>query len=110
MKKPLKFDIKLSFTSEILQNNKDDIDVVSYLENLFDKKINIHLKINLDKIQQQFQQKKVIYSQPNSLNNSENNIDIRNSIEENSNDSVIVLEKEIILNYCLNHQIQKNYL
>ena len=96
MKKPLKFDIKLSFTSEILQNNKDDIDAVSYLENLFDKKINIHLKINLDKIQQQFQQKKVIYSQPNSLNNSENNIDIRNSIEENSNDSVIVLEKEII--------------
>ena len=96
MKKPLKFDIKLSFTSEILQNNKDDIDAVSYLENLFDKKINIHLKINLDKIQQQFQQKKLIYSQPNSLNNSENNIDIRNSTEENSNDSVIVLEKEII--------------
>ena len=96
MKKPLKFDIKLSFTSEILQNNKDNIDVSSYLENLLNKKINIHLKINLDKIQQQFQQKKLAYSQIDSLNNSEDNIEIRNSIEENPNESIIELEKEVI--------------
>ena len=96
MKKPLKFDIKLSFTSEILQNNKDNIDISSYLENLLNKKINIHLKINLDKIQQQFQQKKISISQINSLNNSEDNIEIRNSIEENPNASIIELEKEVI--------------
>ena len=58
MQKPLKFDIKLSFTSEMLQNNKDEIDVSSYLDNLLNKKINIHLKINLDKILQQIQKKK----------------------------------------------------
>ena len=97
MKNPLKFDIKLSFTSEILQNNKDNIDLSSYLNNLLNKKINIHLKINLDKIFQQFQKKRLIQCQYNSNNISENDIIINNSIEENnSKESVIELEKEII--------------
>ena len=96
MKKPLKFDIKLSFTSEILQNNKDDVNISSYFDNLLNKKINIHLKINLDKIQQQLQQKKLIYSQNYSLNNSELDIILENTIEDNCNESIIELEKEII--------------
>ena len=96
MQKPLKFDIKLSFTSEMLQNNKHEIDVSSYLDNLLNKKINIHLKINLDKILQQTQKKKLILSQNNSLNNSEREIILNNSIEDNSYESIIELEKEVI--------------
>ena len=95
MNNPLKFDIKLSFTSKILQNNKDDIDISTFFENLLNKKINIHLKINLDKIQQQFKEKKVYLSQYNSQNNSRDDIIINNSIDDNSDDSVIELEKEI---------------
>ena len=95
MNNPLKFDIKLSFTSKILQNNKDDIDISTFFENLLNKKINIHLKINLDKIQQQFKENKVYLSQYNSQNNSRDDIIINNSIDDNSDDSVIELEKEI---------------
>ena len=96
MQKPLKFNIKLSFTSEILQNNRDDIDVSSYLDNLLNKKINIHLKINLDKIHQQFQKKKLFLSPNDSFNNSEREIILNNSIGEDSCESIIELEKEII--------------
>ena len=95
MNNPLKFDIKLSFTSKILQNNKDDIDISTFFENLLNKKINIHLKINLDKIQQQFKENKVYLSQYNSQNNSRDDIIINNSIDDNSDDSIIELEKEI---------------
>ena len=103
MNNPLKFDIKLSFTSKILQNNKDDVDISTFFENLLNKKINIHLKINLDKIQQQFKENKVYLSQYNSQNNSRDDIIINNSIDDNSDDSVIELEKEItpvIKNRC----------
>ena len=96
MQKPLKFNIKLSFTSEILQNNRDDIDVSSYLDNLLNKKINIHLKINLDKIHQQFQKKKLFLSPNDSFNNSEREIILNNSIGEDSCESLIELEKEIV--------------
>ena len=96
MQKPLKFNIKLSFTSEILQNNRDDIDVSSYLDNLLNKKINIHLKINLDKIHQQFQKKKLFLSPNDSFNNSEREIILNNSIGEDSCESIIELEKEIV--------------
>lgn len=100
MNKPLKFNIKLSFTSEILKNNQDNIDISSYIDNLLNKKINIHLKINLDKIQQKFNQKKNLFIKYNSNNNSERDIILNNSIAEiNSNDSVIELEKEIVPNF-----------
>ena len=95
MNNPLKFDIKLSFTSKILQNNKDDIDISTFFDNLLNKKINIHLKINLDKIQQQFQKKKIYLSQNNSQKNSNDDIIINHSIEDISDDSVIELEKDI---------------
>ena len=95
MNNPLKFDIKLSFTSKILQNNKDDIDISTFFENLLNKKINIHLKINLDKIQQQFKENKLYLSQYNSQNNSRDDIIVNNLIDDNSDDSVIELEKEI---------------
>ena len=110
MNNPLKFDIKLSFTSKILQNNKDDIDLSTFFDNLLNKKINIHLKINLDKIQQQFQKRKSYFSQHNSQNNSVEDIIINNSFEENSDDSVIELEKEItpVLKYNLNKNINSS--
>ena len=110
MNNPLKFDIKLSFTSKILQNNKDDIDLSTFFDNLLNKKINIHLKINLDKIQQQFQKRKSYFSQHNSQNNSFDDIIINNSFEENSDDSVIELEKEItpVLKYNSNKNINSS--
>ena len=110
MNNPLKFDIKLSFTSKILQNNKDDIDLSTFFDNLLNKKINIHLKINLDKIQQQFQKRKSYFSQQNSQNNSFDDIIINNSFEENSDDSVIELEKEItpVLKYNSNKNINSS--
>ena len=110
MNNPLKFDIKLSFTSKILQNNKDDIDLSTFFDNLLNKKINIHLKINLDKIQQQFQKRKSYFSQHNSQNNSVEDIFINNSFEENSDDSVIELEKEItpVLKYNSNKNINSS--
>ncbi len=110
MNNPLKFDIKLSFTSKILQNNKDDIDLSTFFDNLLNKKINIHLKINLDKIQQQFQKRKSYFSQNNSQNNSFDDIIINNSFEENSDDSVIELEKEItpVLKYNSNKNINSS--
>ena len=110
MNNPLKFDIKLSFTSKILQNNKDDIDLSTFFDNLLNKKINIHLKINLDKIQQQFQKRKSYFSQHNSQNNSIEDIIINNSFEENSDDSVIELEKEItpVLKYNSNKNINSS--
>ena len=110
MNNPLKFDIKLSFTSKILQNNKDDIDLSTFFDNLLNKKINIHLKINLDKIQQQFQKRKSYFSQHNSQNNSVEDIIINNSFEENSDDSVIELEKEItpVLKYNSNKNINSS--
>ena len=95
MKKPLKFDIKVSFTSDILKNNNDNNDISSFFDNLLNKKINIHLKINLDKIQQEFQKKKLYFSQNNSTNNSIDDIIVNNSIDEKSDDSIIELEKEI---------------
>ena len=95
MKNPLKFDIKLSFTSEILKNNNDNIDISSFFDNLLNKKINIHLKINLDKIQQKFQKKKLYFSQYDSTNDPIDDIIINNSIDENSDESVIEFEKEI---------------
>ena len=110
MNNPLKFDIKLSFTSKILQNNKDEIDLSTFFDNLLNKKINIHLKINLDKIQQQFQKRKSYFSQHNSQNNSFDDIIINNSFEENSDDSVIELEKEItpVLKYNSNKNINSS--
>lgn len=110
MNNPLKFDIKLSFTSKILQNNKDDMDLSTFFDNLLNKKINIHLKINLDKIQQQFQKRKSYFSQHNSQNNSVDDIIINNSFEENSDDSVIELEKEItpVLKYNSNKNINSS--
>ena len=110
MNNPLKFDIKLSFTSKILQNNKDDIDLSTFFDNLLNKKINIHLKINLDKIQQHFQKRKSYFSQNNSENNSIDDIIINNSFEENSDDSVIELEKEItpVLKYNSNKNINSS--
>ena len=110
MNNPLKFDIKLSFTSKILQNNKDDIDLSTFFDNLLNKKINIHLKINLDKIEQQFQKRKSYFSQHNSQNNSVEDIIINNSFEENSDDSVIELEKEItpVLKYNSNKNINSS--
>ena len=95
MTNPLKFDVKLTFTSEILQKNKDNKDISSYINNLLNKKINIHLKINLDKIFYQYQKRKFSLSRYNSTYNSEKDINLNNSIQEKSCDSIIELEKEI---------------
>ena len=91
----MKFDVKLTFTSEILQKNKDNEDISSYINNLLNKKINIHLKINLDKIFYQYQKRKFSLSRYNSTYNSEKDINLNNSIQEKSCDSIIELEKEI---------------
>ena len=96
MQHPLKFDIKLSFTSEILKNESDEKEISSFVEHLLNKKINIHLKINLDKLQQYFKSKKLPDQKYIFNDYSEQDLIINNSIEENSNDSVIELEKEII--------------
>ena len=95
MQHPLKFDIKLSFTSEILKNESDEKEISSFVEHLLNKKINIHLKINLDKLQQYFKSKKLLNQKYIVNDYSEQDLIINNSIEENSNDSVIELEKEI---------------
>lgn len=95
MTNPLEFDVKLTFTSEILQKNKDNKDISSYINNLLNKKINIHLKINLDKIFYQYQKRKFSLSRYNSTYNSEKDINLNNSIQEKSCDSIIELEKEI---------------
>ena len=96
MQHPLKFDIKLSLTSEILKNESDEKEISSFVEHLLNKKINIHLKINLDKLQQYFKSKKLLNQKYIVNDYSEQDLIINNSIEENSNDSVIELEKEII--------------
>ena len=96
MQHPLKFDIKLSFTSEILKNESDEKEISSFFEHLLNTKINIHLKINLDKLQQYFKSKKLLNQKYIVNDYSEQDLIINNSIEENSNDSVIELEKEII--------------
>ena len=64
MKKVPKFDIKLSFTGNTLKGNKKNIENSFLLEKLFNKKINIHLKINLDKLEQQYNNKKLINKVP----------------------------------------------
>ena len=96
MQHPLKFDIKLSFTSEILKNESDEKEISSFFEHLLNTKINIHLKINLDKLQQYFKSKKLSNQKYIFNDYSDQDLIINNSIEENSNDSVIELEKEII--------------
>ena len=52
-----KFDIKLSFTQKSLKGNTKYIENSLLLKKLLNKKINIHLKIDLDKLEQEYKKK-----------------------------------------------------
>ena len=74
MKNVPKFDIKLSFTGKALKGNNKLLENSLLLEKLFNKKINIHLKINLDKLEQQYTKQK--------QNKEETNLDEEDSKDE----------------------------
>ena len=85
MKNPPKFDIKLSFTGGGLIDNKKYKQNSLLFEKLINKKINIHLKINLDTLEQQINnknvdQKKLKINQIN--DDSKDDILLENLIEE----------------------------
>ena len=69
MKNTPKFDIKLSFTRRPLKGNKKHIENSVLLEKLLNKKINIHLKINLDKLEQEYNKKKYYHKKVKQIKN-----------------------------------------
>ena len=90
MKNPPKFDIKLSFTGRSLKGNKKVIDNSLLLEKLLlNKKINIHLKINLDKLEHQYNKKKFLDSKIRIIDDDLEDDNLINDIhvEENIEDS-----------------------
>ena len=98
MKNPPKFDIKLSFTGGGLIDNKKYKQNSLLLEKLINKKINIHLKINLDTLEQQINntkvgQKKLKINQIN--DDSKDDILLENLIEEDSKESIKNKENKI---------------
>ena len=96
MKNTPKFDIKLSFTRRSLKGNKKHIENSVLLEKLLNKKINIHLKINLDKLEQEYNKKKIL-SQKSKTNKElelEHDLSINNLIDV-SKESADNKEKKI---------------
>ena len=98
MKNPPKFDIKLSFTGGGLIDNKKYKQNSLLFEKLINKKINIHLKINLDTLEQQINnknvdQKKLKINQIN--DDSKDDILLENLIEEDSKESIKNKENKI---------------
>ena len=90
MKNAPKFDIKLSFTGSGLKGNQKYKQNSLLLKKLFNKKINIHLKINLDKLEQQYNNKK-LDTQKSKINeiNDDSNSKTDILIEEDSKESII---------------------
>lgn len=96
MKNSPKFDIKVSFTGQSVKANKTNLH--NYLlERLLNKKINIHLKINLDKLEYQYKKEKLL--QKNKIKSEyEERINIKDLIDEESQD---ILEEKTYKNIRL---------
>ena len=83
MKNSPKFDIKVSFTGQSVKASKKNLH--NYLlERLLNKKINIHLKINLDKLEYQYKKEKLLRQKNKS--EFEEKININDIIDEESQD------------------------
>ena len=120
MKNPPKFDIKLSFTGRSLKGNKKHIDNSLLLEKLLlNKKINIHLKINLDKLEHQYNKKKLLDSKYKIEDESEEEEEeIINNLYTNDSKELLSERKDKIIpkikleysqmNYLRNQTIHKN--
>ena len=120
MKNPPKFDIKLSFTGRSLKENKKHIDNSLLLEKLLlNKKINIHLKINLDKLEHQYNKKKLLDSKYKIEDESEEEEEeIINNLYTNDSKELLSERKDKIIpkikleysqmNYLRNQTIHKN--
>ena len=90
MKNSPKFDIKVSFTGQSVKASKKNLH--NYLlERLLNKKINIHLKINLDKLEYQYKKEKLLRQKNKS--EFEEKININDIIDEESQD--LLAEEEI---------------
>ena len=111
MKNIPKFDIRLSFTGGSLNGSKKNMKNSNLFESLFNKKINIHLKINLDELEQQYNNKK--------LQNKIPKIEGDNKSEETTKDLKIskinldskkgyLNQKQIALKICKSVSNQKN--
>ena len=84
MKNSPKFDIKVSFTGQSVKARKKNLH--NYLlERLLNKKINIHLKINLDKLEYQYKKEKLLRQKNKIKSEYEERINI-NDINEESHD------------------------
>jgi len=84
MKNSPKFDIKVSFTGQSVKASKKNLH--NYLlERLLNKKINIHLKINLDKLEYQYKKEKLLRQKNKIKSEYEERINI-NDINEESQD------------------------
>ena len=87
MKNSPKFDIKVSFTGHSLKSNKKNLP--NYLlERLLNKKINIHLKINLDKLEYQYKKEKLQRQKNKIKSEYEERININDMINEESQDLI----------------------
>jgi Dullard-like phosphatase family protein len=85
MKNSPKFDIKVSFTGQSIKANKKNLQ--NYLfERLINKKINIHLKIDLDKLEYQYKREKLLRQKNNLKSEFEKRININDMIDEESQD------------------------
>jgi len=81
MKNSPKFDIKVSFTGQSLKGSKKNLH--NYLlERLLNKKINIHLKINLDKLEYQYKKEKLLRQKNKIKSEYEEKINIEDMINE----------------------------
>ena len=87
MKNSPKFDIKVSFTGQSLKASKKNLH--NYLlERLLNKKINIHLKINLDKLEYQYKKEKLLRQKNKIKSEYEERINIDDMINEESQDII----------------------
>ena len=87
MKNSPKFDIKVSFTGQSLKGSKKNLH--NYLlERLLNKKINIHLKINLDKLEYQYKKEKLLRQKNKIKSEYEEKINIEDMINEESQDII----------------------
>ena len=114
MKKIPKFDIKLSFVGNSMKGNKKYIENSVILQKLINKKINIHLKINIDELVRQYKKNKIKVKKYQTEEDSQDEIIINNFFEEKPTKTL--KQKEITkeklefnkINYINNKTFDKN--
>ena len=104
MNNPPKFDIKLTFTGQSLKGDRKNTENSLFLEKLINKKINIHLKINLDNLEHQYNKKKMLQQKYNIEDKSEEGIIVTDclSLKEYSKENYKINPTIQLSNYQIN--------